>query len=370
MDKEKEKEEYPSMDVSGSDNDKVIRGSKEGFIDTADTNVLLIEKRIRDKRLKTKEFIIGKKTKTKVVIVYLEGVARKYVLDELMKRLNSISPDWVLDSGIIEQEIEDDTRSVFPQYQTTERPDKAAMEILRGRIAIIVDNSPVVLLAPTNISSFLKTTDDYYNRHLVVTIARIIRYMAVFIAVMLPAIYLAIVNYHPEILPTPLAVAFAKERVKVPFPAVVEVLLMEISFELIREAGIRIPGPMGSTIGIVGGLIIGQAAVNAKIVSPIIVIVVALTALASFAITNEEFSSALRVLKYVMIALAYFLGFFGVIAGGLFIMGHLSTLKNYGFPYLMPYVADEINGDNDKKDGIIKASWTKLKKRSIFEKPR
>lgn len=359
-----EESKYPGMDVSSSENEKVIRGSKEGFIDTLDTNIGLIKRRIKSEKLTIKYGQCGEMTRTKYAIVYVEGLARESVIKDIEKRLEKINTKGVMDSGIIEQIIEEE-KTIFPKFQTCERPDMASMSLLSGRVVLVVDNTPVSLIMPTTINSLFKTADDYYNNHLVSTMARIIRYIAAFFAIGLPALYLAVVTFHPEILPTALVKAFVDARKEVPFPAVVEVLIMEFAFELLREAGIRIPGPMGSTIGTVGGLIIGQAAVTANIVSPIIVIVVAITALSSFAITNEELSSAFRILKYIMIILAYFLGFFGIIAGFLVILCHMAGMKTFGFPYLMPYVSDEINDDIDKKDGVYKTE--NLEKKTIFE---
>lgn len=357
---------YPMIGVAQSDIEKVIRGSREGFADALKANTALMRKRVRNNSFKVKEKIMGEKSNTTVAITYVEGIARQSVIDEINRRLDNLDVDGLTDSGIIEQLTEENERSPFPQFQTTERPDKAAMAVLDGRVVLFVDNSPVGLILPTTYNSFFQTVDDYYNRHVIVTLARIIRYLASFLALSLPALYLAVVNYHPELLPTPLVITFAGARASVPFPGVIEVVIMELSFELLREAGVRVPGPMGSTIGIVGGLIIGQAAVTAGIVSPIIVIVVAITALSSFAITNEELSSSFRLLKYFMIALAYCFGMAGVVAGWIVILSHLAGLKSFGFPYLMPYVADEINDNKDLKDSILKSSEKKLKERSIF----
>lgn len=357
---------YPMIGVGQSDIEKVIRGSREGFADALKANTALMRKRVRNNSFKVKEKIMGEKSNTTVAITYVEGIARQSVIDEINRRLDRLNVDGLTDSGIIEQLTEENEHSPFPQFQTTERPDKAAMAVLDGRVVLFVDNSPVGLILPTTYNSFFQTVDDYYNRHIIVTLARIIRYLASFLALSLPALYLAVVNYHPELLPTPLVITFATARSSVPFPAVIEVILMELSFELLREAGVRVPGPMGSTIGIVGGLIIGQAAVTAGIVSPIIVIVVAITALSSFAITNEELSSTFRLLKYFMIILAYCFGMVGVVAGWIIILSHLAGLKSFGFPYLMPYVADEVNANKDLKDSIWKSSEEKLKERSIF----
>ncbi len=357
---------YPMMGVGKSDLEKVIRGSREGFADALKCNTALIRKRVRSNKFKVKEKIIGSTTNTTVAIAYVEGVARQSVIDEITKRIDNLDIDGLTDTGIIEQLTEENKYSPFPQFQTTERPDKAAMAVMDGRVIVFVDNTPVALMLPTSYNNFFQTVDDYYNRHQVVTFIRLVRYFASFLAMALPALYLAVVNYHPEILPTPLVYSLAAARENVPFPALIEVLILEFSFELLSEAGVRIPGPMGSTVGIVGGLIIGQAAVTANIVSPIIVIIVAMTALASFAIPNEELSSAYKLLKYFLIACAYFFGFFGIIAGLIVILRHLASLKSFGFPYLLPMVSDEINDNEDKKDFIFRAPIEKLKKSSIF----
>lgn len=231
---------------------------------------------------------------------------------------------------------------------------------MKGRITLFVDNTPVALLLPANFNDFLKTPDDYYERYTIVTLARIIRYLAAFFSLCLPAVYLAVMNYHPDILPANLLFSFAGGRASVPFPSVVEVFIMEFAFELLREAGIRIPGPMGSTIGIVGGLIIGQAAVSAGIVSPVIVVVVAFTALSSFAIPNNELSSAFRILKYALLLLSYFLGFFGIVLGVLMIGLHLASLKSFSLPYLMPIAAGDVNKRRDMKDLILRFPLKKL----------
>ena len=357
---------YPKMGVGESNMEKVMRGSREGFADALKCNTALIRKRIRSDRLKVKEKIMGNITNTTVAIAYVEGLVRESVLEEIDRRLASLNIEGLTDTGIIEQLTEESKLSPFPQYQTTERPDKAAMELLNGRVVLFVDNTPVALLLPTNYGNFFQTADDYYNRFHIVTFARMIRYAAAMLAMTFPALYLAVVNFHPEILPTSLVMTLASARQNVPFPALVEVLIMELAFELLREAGVRIPGPMGSTIGIVGGLIIGQAAVSAGVVSPMIVIVVALTALASFAIPNEELSSSYRILKYFAIFMAAVLGFFGIIMAWLFVMGHLSRLKSFGFPYMMPSAAADINGGEDLKDYVVRYPLGKLGWKSVF----
>ncbi|MBR1390079.1 MAG: spore germination protein, partial [Lachnospiraceae bacterium] len=222
------------------------------------------------------------------------------------------------------------------------------------------------LILPTNYNSFIQTSDDYYSRWEIASIERVLRYLASFFAMALPGLYLAVCNFHTQILPTNLLLSFAAARQGVPFPGVVEILLMELSFELLREAGVRLPGAMGNTIGIVGGLIIGQAAVEANLTSPIVVIVVAFTALCSFAIPNEEFATAFRILKFFYIALCAWLGFYGFLTATLAVLIHLSHLKSFGIPYLMPFVGADLNDYQDERDSIIRMPLFALNRRPVY----
>ena len=244
---------YPGLGVQEANDEKVLRGTNEGFSDSYKTNEALIRKRIRTPELKIEELQSGKRTKTGIALLYMDTIVRKEVLAEVKKRLKGFETDGILDSGVIEQLTMDNEYSPFPQYLTSERPDKSALALLNGHVVILVDNSPVALILPVNFSSFLKAADDYYNRFEIVSFVRILRYIAIFFAVSLPALYISIMNFHPEILPPDLISIFSVSRDGIPYPVVVEVLVMEIAFELIREAGVRIPGPMGNTIGIVGG---------------------------------------------------------------------------------------------------------------------
>ena len=357
---------YPKMGISKSEAEKVVRGSDESFAESEKANTALIRKRIRNTKLKVKEFQVGVRSFTNVAIVYIEDLAEKALVEEIHRRLTEYDIDGVMDSGVMEQLAEESWISPFPQFQSTRRPDRAAMEVLNGKVVVLVDNSPVALLLPTDVNSFLKTTDDYYNRFYMATFARVIRYVAAFFALTLPGLYLAVTNFHTQILPTPLLLSFSKAREGVPFPAALEVLLMELSFELIREAGVRLPGTMGNTIGIVGGLIIGQAAVEANLVSPIVVIVVAFTALCSFAIPNEEFAFSFRILKFLLIALSAWFGFFGFLIGLFLVLVHLASLKSFDVPYLSPYVGAQLNGYQDEKDSVVRFPLRMLWKRPMY----
>lgn len=357
---------YPNMGVQQVQSEQVTRGSKESFTESVKSNTALIRKRVRSHELKVKEIRIGRRSQTLNALVYMDSIVRPEVLRQVEILLERIDIDGVLDSGTLEQLLERYWRSPFPQFQTTERPDKAAMAVLNGRIVLLSDNSPVSIILPVSYNSFLQTTDDYFNRWEIASLERVIRYMASFIAMFLPAMYLAATSYHTQLLPTELVLAFAKAREGVPFSGVVEILLMETAFELLREAGVRIPGSLGSTIGIVGGLIIGQAAVEANLVSPIVVIVVALTALASFAIPNDEFAGAHRIMKFLFIIAAAFLGYYGILLGGILLLIHLAGLKSFGIPYLTPFVASELNDYEDLKDSVVRQPLRNLRRRPLF----
>jgi spore germination protein len=354
------------MGVSEAKDEQVIRGSSEGFSSSYKTNELLVRKRIRTPELKIEELKIGVKSNTGLALLYMDTVVRKDMLDEIKRRLSEFTIDGFMDSGIIEQLTNDNEYSPFPQYMTTERPDRAAQLVLDGHIVILVDNSPIALAMPVNFATFLKTADDYYSRWELVSLERILRYIAMFFSFSLPALYISVVNFQPEILPTNLVLIFIKARQFIPYPVFVEVIIMEIAFELIREAGVRIPGAMGNAIGIVGGLIVGSAAVEASLASPIVVIVVALTALCSFTIPNNEFSSAFRLIKYFMIIMSSLMGIYGYILGTLLVMIHLSGLVSYGFPYLGPIAAGDMDEGEGEKDFIIRAPSKFLTKRPIF----
>ncbi len=357
---------YPDMGVVKADSEKVLRGSKEAFSESAKVNTALVRKRIRTTDLKVEELFVGQQSNTLIALVYMENLAYPNLLAEIKERIGKVPIDSVLDSGIVEQLTADTWYSPFPQFQTTERPDRAAAAVLEGRILLLCDNTPVSLLLPTTMNSLLQTGDDYYGHFEIASLLRCLRYLAVFLAFSLPGLYLAVTGFHPQILPTNLILSMAQARRGVPFPAMVEVLLLEISFELMREAGLRMPGPIGDMIGIVGGLIIGQAAVTANLISPIIVIIDALTALGSFSIPNEELSEAFRLLKYGMIFLCGFFGLYGFVVGWLLLLIHLAGLRSFGIPYLMPFAAVGKDGISRWTDGLLRAPMRRLNRRPVY----
>lgn len=357
---------YPGLGVSKAESEKVMRGSREGFTESEKLNVALIRKRLRDPRMKVEEQTVGCRSHTMTALVYMEDLIYPEILKTIRARMDAYEIDGILDGGMLEQLTEKHWLSPFPQFQSTERPDRAASAVLEGRVVLVTDHSPTVLIFPSDYNSFFQTSDDWYNRFEIASFARLLRFFAAIFAMSFPALYVAVTTWHTSLLPANLVLSMAKAREGVPFPSLGEVLLMEISFELIREAGIRLPGPIGNTIGIVGGLIIGQSAVSANLVSPIVVIVVAFTALCSFAIPNEEFASAFRLLKYGCIFMGAWLGLYGVLLSYLWVLIHLSHLNSFGIPYLMPYVASDMNGYEDEKDSLIRLPLRMLKRRPVF----
>jgi spore germination protein len=358
----------PNRGVPKSENEVSIRGSKESFSEAFYINRVLLRRRIKDTNFKIKQFKIGVRSHTDVALCYLEDVAKPEIVADIEKRLKEYIIDGIFDSGMLEQLTERNVYSPFPEFQSTERPDKAASAILEGRVVILVDNSPLALLLPTTLNSFFQASDDSYTRWEVATFTRILRYFGAFLSIALPGLYIAVINYNAEVLTSAMALSFAAARDGVPFSVLFEVIMMEVAFQMLLEAGIRLPGPMGSSLSIVGGLIIGDAAVNANLVSPIVVIVIALTAISAFTVPNEPFASAFRIVRYLIIILSAFLGLYGFILGITILLIHLGGLKSFGMPYMVPFAASGINEGTDTKDAIVKFPLRTLKRRPIFSK--
>ncbi len=347
----------------------VIRGPRDGFTETLRTNTTLIRRRIKDTNLKLRMYKVGRRSQTDVALMYIEDIVNEDLLNEVKKRLKDVDIDAVLDSSILEHLIEDNALSPFPEIENTERPDSAAASLSEGRVVLVVDNSPFVLMIPATLGTLMQSSEDHYNRWLETSVVRIIRLMGVLLSFLGPGLYIAITSYHPGLLPTRLLYYLAASRINVPFPAVVEATIMELTMELIRQAGTRISGPIGSTIGIVGGLIIGQAAVEAGIVSNLMIIVVALTTIASFTIPSYELASALRVLRFAFIALAGVLGLYGIMLGIILVGSHLVILDSFGVPYSAPYSGLGIE-EGDLKDTLFKAPVQSLRQRPGFTHPK
>lgn len=356
----------PTRGISEPDKEAGLRGPKDSFNENFRTNTALIRRRIKDPKLKLEQGEVGTRSRTVYGLMYMEDLIYPELLGNIKEKIGSFEIDGVFDSGMWVHLLEEKWYSPFPQVQTTERPDKASSALLEGRVVLVIDNSPEVIILPTTFNTFFQAADDYYNRFAVGSFARILRYLAAYISVLLPGLYVAITCFYPQVLPTDFLLAIAGARSNVTFPIVVEVLLMELLFELLREAGIRLPGQMGNTIGVVGGLIVGQAAVEASLVSTIVVIVVALTAIASFAIPNEDFSSTFRLFKFFMIILGAVWGLYGIFLGVLVLVIHLASLESFGIPYMMPLTAGSVDQNVEFQDFVIRKPIFTMKDRPLY----
>ncbi|MFC4560083.1 spore germination protein [Virgibacillus kekensis] len=341
----------------------VVRGPREGFVETISVNTSLIRRKIHSPKLKMMSLNVGDYTETKVIITFVEGLADQTLIDEVTNRISRLNIDGVLESGVLEEFIEDNPHSPFPQILSTERPDVVAANLLEGRVGIIVDGSPHALVVPVTFYSFLQASEDYYQRYIIGTSIRLLRYLFLLISLFLPSMYVALLTFHQEMIPTSLLISIAASREQVPFPALIEALMMEITFEALREAGLRLPKQIGSAVSIVGALVIGEAAVSAGIVSAPMVIVVALTGVASFTIPRYSASAAIRMLRFPMIILAGTLGLLGIILGIITIVVHMATIRSFGEPYLSPMAPMK---KNEMKDVLMRAPWWKLDRRPHF----
>ncbi|MEW9698633.1 spore germination protein [Paenibacillus sp. SI8] len=329
----------------------VIRGPKDSFSESIGTNISLVRRRIKSPNLWLETMQIGTVTQTDVAVMYVKGIANEQLVQEAKQRLHNIKIDGILESGYIEELIQDQTFTPFPTVYNTERPDVVAANLLEGRIAIMVDGTPYVLIAPTTFFSFFQSAEDYYNRFDIAIAIRLLRYMALFLSLLGPSIYIAAVAYHQEMIPTPLLISLAAQREGVPFPMFIEALMMEISFELLREAGVRMPRAVGQAVSIVGALILGQAAVQAGIVSAAMVIVVATTGIASFATGSYSIDISVRLLRFVIMIFAGTFGFYGIAIISIIIIAHLCSLRSFGVPFmapLAPFIAA------DQKDAVLR----------------
>ncbi|SFJ58133.1 spore germination protein KA [Paenibacillus sp. UNC496MF] len=336
--------------------ENTVRGPRDSFTEILNTNTSLIRRKIRSSRLKIDGMTVGDITRTSIAIAYINGLANERVLREIKARIQSIHTDELLESGNIEQFIEEKPFSPFPQFLATERPDYVVSALLQGQVAILTDGSPFVISAPMTFWGFLQAGEDYYERVVYANLIRMIRLLFSMIALLLPSLYVALTTFHQQMIPTNLLLSIAAAREGVPFPALVEALIMEITFEGLREAGVRLPKQVGQAVSIVGGLVVGQAAVQAGIVSAPMVIVVSLTGIASFTIPRYNFSLAFRILRFPLIILAGIFGLYGVSVGLLVILVHLCELKSFGVPYLFPMAPVNLKG---LKDALFRAPiWT------------
>ncbi|MDT8860772.1 spore germination protein [Alkalihalobacillus sp. MEB130] len=325
---------FEARSVEQPDTESSVRGSREGFNEVLKVNTSLIRRKINNPNLFFEEMKIGKQTKTKIRIGYINGIADSKVVEEVRNRLERIDTDMILESGYLEQYIEDHPYSIFPTVANSEKPDKIAAKLLEGRVAIFCDGTPFVLTVPHLFIETLQVGEDYYSRPYFASLLRLFRVLALLLTIATPSLFVAIATYHQEMVPSLLLVTMAAAEEKVPFPVFIEALMMIIVFELLKEAGVRMPRPVGSAISIVGALVIGEAAVQAGIVSAPMVIVIALTAISGFVVT--ALTDAVVLSRFFLLFSAASFGFYGILMATLVLLGHMCSLRSFGSPYLAP----------------------------------
>ncbi|UUZ84898.1 spore germination protein [Paenibacillus sp. P26] len=345
----------------------VIRGPHDGFIEVLSMNITLLRRRIKDPNFTMIPYKIGRRSQTDLMVAYIRGLTNEDLVNEVRRRIEQIDIDEILESGHIEQLIQDNYLSFFPQMLSTERPDRVVSDLMEGRVAILTDGTPIALVAPATFQMFMNAPDDYYERWSPGSLIRLLRYIAGFIALFLPSIYIALISYNHGLIPTKLVISIAAGREGVPFPSLIEAPLMEITIEILREAGLRSPKPIGQAVSIVGGLVIGQAAVQAGIVSPIMVIVVALTAMSSFTFAQYQIGLAVRILRFLSMMSAAVFGIYGIILFVIFITVHVVKLSRLRRSIYGPFGPVE---PRDWKDTLIRSPLRFMKLRPQMNKVR
>ncbi|GIP40493.1 spore germination protein [Paenibacillus sp. J31TS4] len=355
---------FPKRSIEEAPNEIVIRGPREAFVEDLETNLTMLRRRIKSPSFKVEFMQFGKQTQTQTAITYIQGICQDQLVAEVKRRLADIEIDGVLGTSYLQEMIEDNPYSPFPQLQYTERPDLVTAALLEGRIVIQVDGTPIAILAPVTIFTLLQSPEDYYQRYVAASWIRYIRYIFTLISLLLPSFYVAVTTFHPDIIPERLLVTIASSREVVPFPALLEAFIMELSFEALREASLRIPKAIGQAVSIIGALIIGTAAVEAGIVSAAMVIIVSLTGIASFIIPHYDLGLAFRLLRFPIMILAGAFGLIGIACGLLLLYIHMLELRSFGVPYMAPLAPLR---PNDLKDTLGRAPWWAMRTRPSFE---
>lgn len=347
--------------VSESTTETIVRGPRESFNESIMTNIGLIRKRIKTPKLKVNKKTIGKESNTSIAVLSIDGIAKTEIVEEVITRIDKIKIDGILESLYIEELIEDPKRyTPFPTVFNSERPDRIAAGLLEGRIAILVDGTPVALLVPATMGLFLTSNEDYYQRYDISSLMKLLRGFCFLLSIVLPGLYVGLLTYHQEMIPTPLLVAITGQREGVPFGIAIEIAIMELTFEILREAGIRLPKTVGAAVSIVGGLVLGQAAVEAGLVGQATVIAVALTAICSFTAPSYNIAITARMIRFILLLLSAVLGAFGLIFGLLFLLVHLNSIRSFSVPYMSPLVPFH---KEDWKDLFIRVPWRYMKQR-------
>lgn len=342
-------------------NETVLKGSRDSFVESIRTNTSLVRRHIKTPNLRITEEIVGRQSVTTVDILSIEGITNPDTVEEIRQRIRHMDIDAVIATGNIEEYLVDKTNTPFPLMQYTERPDRFTAGLVEGRAGILIDGLPLGYLVPASLSNFLRASQDKSNNWMLATVLTILRYFCMFITLFLPALYVAMVTFHQEMIPTRLALSILSAKQDVPFSTVVEVLILLFAFEILQEAGLRLPQSIGQTVSIIGGLVVGTAAVTAKIVSPAVLIAVAIAGIAGYTMPSQELAGALRIWRFVLAVLGSLAGMFGVVIGSAILVGHLAGIESFGVSYLTPFAANE--GDQVEGDTVVRLPLNKVKMR-------
>lgn len=353
---------FEKRSVSEPTGENVLKGSKDGFVELLRTNTATCRRKIKSHNLVIEESVVGKQSQTSIATVYMNNITNRNIVEELKKRLNAIEVDKALTTGFIEEFIIDDLNSTFPQVLYTERPDKFCASVIDGRVGLIIDGLPIAYVIPATFFQFLQAPEDYAQHFIVSSLLRVLRLFCLVFTLILPSFYISITSFHQEMFPSELATSVATAKEGVPFPMFIEVILMLGAFEILIEAGLRLPKNIGQAVSIVGALIVGQSAVEAKLLSPATVVVIAITAIASFTMPNQDFSNALRLWRFILVILSSLVGIFGLCMGLLILLYHLCRLESFGVPYLSPFVGSK---SNQYQDTIFRLPLKFLKERPL-----
>ncbi|MGX8698540.1 MAG: spore germination protein [bacterium] len=320
--------------------EKVVGGPKDAFVETLRTNTALVRRRLKTERLALREFTLGDRTNTRVTLCWLEGFTKEELVEEAARRLGGIQCEALLSAAALTERISDRTRSPFPQLLTTERPDKFCTNLLEGRVGILADGLPMGFLAPATFPQFFKVPEDDAMHFVMASFLTLLRYFAFVLASVAPAFYVAVALHHREMIPAELLRSMVEAKQRVPFPTAFEVIAMLLAFDLLQEAGVRLPSPVGQTVSIIGALIVGQSAVEARVVSPVVVVVVALSGIAGYTCPSQDMAAAVRIVRLLLVLPAVFQGLYGLVTGAVLITWHLAGLESFGTPYLSPFAGD------------------------------
>jgi len=334
---------FEKRSVTEPSAENIVKGAKDSFVENFRVNTTNVRLKIKSQNLVIEETVIGTQTHTDIAIVYMDNIVDMNIVNNVRERLSKLKVDRILTSGFLEEALTDNIYSVFPQIRTTERPDSFCSDIIEGRVGIIIEGIPVTIIVPGTFIMFVQVSEDYSRNYIVASMIRILRYALIFATLTLPAFFVSITIFSPELIPTDLVLSIAQSKLGVPFPSFFETFVMLVAFEIIFEAGLRMPKNIGQSVTIVGALIVGEAAVNAKLISPAVVIVIAFTAIAGFTIPNQDLSNALRLWRFVLTFFASLLGLFGLVIGLILLVFHLCNIETYGVAYLSPFVSSKNN---------------------------